>query len=304
MTAPGEQVSSVVGDFYVSPNPWGLWQNVKVDWRLQAGIGASSSDARAAHVGFEWDFSGPQADKEIWAFPSAVYGVGGGYSGKWPDWDGRLKLDLPLPAEIRDIERLMVNVDRHVLTNVKGIGQVTIDIWGLRPGTTGFNVNEKDAAGNPRRLIEIMVPTQSINGYGIPNDPEAASIARPSPKAGRFSSAYRGREIINGKTYDVYRAQAGKEWGQSWDLIIFLPVDWPTIPGRTALDVVPLMKFITDRDWAPDDTIIMGVEYGVEPSGSINTWKGDAGLSSTVRGVEGCSGRLIVRDLRVDVKLK
>ncbi len=246
--------NKVVGAYAAINNPWGS-AGIAENWALSVGMVRSDAQkSSAVDVRFFWKYPEKYPGKDVLAYPQVAFGQAHGFSGSTTG---------ALPVRVADAYAIRSRYSA-VKGHATGAGQLAYDLW------------ITSAPGDPAhsKVAEIMLPTLSYGGYGIPDSPKAAAAGRKGPKGGRSPGMYQGREVIDGRTYDVYHGRAkSASWPLPWDFIVFQPVE---MPDREAVAVHwgPLLKFLVGKGWIQERQFLNSVELGVEV---INSDGGTAG---------------------------
>ena len=186
--------SPVVGNFYVSPDPWALWAST-APWSINYGIGGRTDGSVDVRIVVDIDKQGGIGD--IAAYPEVTYGMAPA--------TGKLAAGAKLPAKISDITALsssMLGFHRNAPSI--GPGQLVYDFWLTPAGAAPANLEGT-------RHTEIMYVVSWDKDYGQPDYPPASAVGRTylptGSKAGRLPQQYRERITLGGRLLDVFRGR-------------------------------------------------------------------------------------------------
>jgi Glycosyl hydrolase family 12 len=218
-------------------------------------------------VRIDWDYKCPSW--RLLGFPEVVYGVPSTPS--VPAAPG-----ANLPKRLSDLRSVKTSYS-GVEGSADGGGYLAYDVW--------ISLSPDGSMDPSMREAEILIPLHPVNGFSVPQEPEAALVGRESQtqRIGWHPKGYRGRHVIGGNTWDVYYDPPGTH--SYWKFLSLLPIDYPMKKG-VSLDWQPILAFFIEQGWLSPTTYLSNVELGFE----VYTYDNQA------------IGDLTVRKFKVDVQ--
>ena len=270
----------VVGSYAVLNDTWGV-SNALGSWSQQVGISSLQADGSIS-ARFIWNFPSCKTDYDnVLSYPAIRWGT---MVNKSPTPGSTL------PKTIATINSLVNRVTWNT-TGASGLWHVTADFWISVAGGYGSPAN---------RRCEIMLTTQSGQGYCLPYQGDAAAAGRT---AGNYSTAQHGarnpniyveRVTLGGRQYDIFHGipcqvvngaytrpswyvggpAPNKNWTLPWHFIAIVPVSLPPADSAFTIDWKPFLTYFVSKGWCTSSDFLWGVQWGAEPVAINNSRTG------------------------------